>query len=435
MKKLLFLFLLSALYLAGCDSDNPSPIPSPSDNVQATIEGSTLDVLEGLENATQGFNTLKPEGLDDPIYISEGKLAGSAYGFMENNSQRLDEMGNVPTEDGWQQAAAIVDGKCYWLRHTATTLYTYLKLRVTYIDGNNVGVEYIIDSTAERETSSDNVNANLPIEGKAYVTDYSMPHLDPENIYVEHTVTFNEQEILNYAYEWVDSKKHAAWVAFTFDSETSQKNVNRTDEWNADPDLPDGMSPQESNHKNDGFDKGHLCASEDRVYSREANVQTFYYSNISPQLVSFNQGFWVTFEKTIQNWARSGDYDKLYVTKGGTLNHLLVNFTGTQKGQDGQTPTTDANGLTKHGLACPQYYFIAVLAEKGGDYQAIGFLAEHRDDYGYTNNNQAPISVVKEHALSIDELEEQTGLDFFCNLPDDIENQLESSYTESDWAF
>ena len=113
-----------------------------------------------------------------------------------------------------------------------------------------------------------------------------------------------------------------------------------------------------------------------------ANEQTFYYTNISPQMTSFNGGYWVTFEKLVQTWARSGQYDKLYVTKGGTMDDLLINFTGTISAADGRKPQTDANGLTRHGLACPHYYFMAILAQKGEDYQAIGFLVEHRDDYG-----------------------------------------------------
>ena len=62
------------------------------------------------------------------------------------------------------------------------------------------------------------------------MTDYSMPHLNPENYYVEHTVTYDGKKILNYAYEWVKDKKHTAWVAFSFDETTSQKNVSRSDD-------------------------------------------------------------------------------------------------------------------------------------------------------------------------------------------------------------
>ena len=80
-------------------------------------------------------------------------------------------------------------------------------------------------------------------------------------------------------------------------------------------------------HKSDGYDKGHICASEDRVYSTSANKQTFYYSNISPQIGSFNQKYWAALEKQVQTWGRStgnGVYDKLYVVKGGTTDRLLT---------------------------------------------------------------------------------------------------------------
>lgn len=45
------------------------------------------------------------------------------------------------------------------------------------------------------------------------------------------------------------------------------------------------------------------------------------------------------------------------------------------------------------------------------------------------------INELKDCALSIDELEEKTGLDFFCNLPDVIEEEVESAYNENDWAW
>ena len=358
-------------------------------------------------------------------------MTGNSYQFAGSKEQRLDEMTSMPAASEWLPSVSISEGRCYWIKHTAPLLYTYLKLRIAYIDGNAVGIEYIIDSTEERHETGENINANPADEAHPYVTDLCIPRLNEANQYVEHTVSYREQEILNYALEWVEDKRHAAWVAFSFDSETSQKNVNRTDEWLPDPFIP--TSPQESDHKSDGFDKGHLCASDDRSYNRTANEQTFYYTNISPQMTSFNGGYWVTFEKLVQTWARSGDYDKLYVTKGGTTDDLLINFTGTISAADGGKPQTDANGLTRHGLACPHYYFMAILAQKGEDYQAIGFLVEHRDDYGYDNDHQAPVSVTSTHALSIDELEEKTGLDFFCNVPDEVEDAAEVAYEEQVW--
>ena len=54
-------------------------------------------------------------------------------------------------------------------------------------------------------------------------------------------------------------------------------------------------------------------------------------ANISPQIGVFNQKYWAALEKQVQTWGRSTQqsvYDKVYVTKGGTINKLLTNFTG-----------------------------------------------------------------------------------------------------------
>lgn len=113
-----------------------------------------------------------------------------------------------------------------------------------------------------------------------------------------------------------------------------------------------------------------------------------------------------------------------------------MNYTGDKKGADGVIPKTDEKGRTIHGLACPMYYYMAVLGEKDGKFCAIGFWIEHRDDYGYEyGNNRVPADVLQKHAVSIDVLEQNTGIDFFCNLPDVIEDKVESAYSLTDWSW
>ena len=399
--------------------------PQTSD-IEQTIEGSSTFIFSPSEAELYLKNTFSP------IVRKNDVLSGNNYIFaLCDNVARLSDMPDINGNLVWDDSVSIEEGQIYWGSYVLPTSCTYFRLRIAFVDGDRVGIEYKLDITQEIQ----NVNANDPIEGKSFVTDYSMPHLNPDNYYVEHIASYGNEEYLNFAYEWVENKKHTAWVAFSFDEITSQKNVSRSDAWAEDPLLPTGWCPEESNHKSAGCDKGHLCASEDRVYSKEANEQTFYYSNMSPQMSSFNGGFWASFEILVQKWARSGGYTKLYVTKGGTVDQLLVNFTGTRKGNDGVLPQTDANGFTKKGLACPKYYYMAILAEKENEYHAIGFWMEHRDDYGYEYDNFAPSDVMKTFALSIDDLEKNTGLDFFCNLPDDVENSVESTWNEADWAW
>ena len=168
------------------------------------------------------------------------------------------------------------------------------------------------------------------------------------------------------------------------------------------------------------------------VYDLEANKQTFYYTNLSPQLNAFNGGFWQTLESRVQSWGRAcanGTYDKVYVAKGGTLNDLLLDFRGAPV--SGGTPTTDADGFTIHGLACPSHYFIAILAEKGDTYHAIAFYVEHRADLP----EKPSADDLKACAISVDELEKLTGIDFFCNLPDVMEDEVEHACVLSDWTW
>ena len=426
MKKHLFILGLAlALFNVGCDDQNTIP----NGYVQTTQEGASTLVLKGYENAALGFSVFQPEGFDSPFYIQDKKFAGNAYSFTQVAAARLDEMTTVPANVEWQSNATVTAGAAYWARYAASTVYRFVKFRVSDINGNNVTIEYVVtDQTEERP--NDNVNANTGYDNVS-VTGYEIPHLNDQNVYADHYVTMDGVQILNYALEWDNTKRHANWVAFTFDTTTSADNVKRTDAWSVDPKLPAEMQVQESDHKNDGFDKGHLCASEDRVYLKEANEQTFYYSNMSPQLNDFNGGFWGKLEARVQTWGRStadGVYDKVYVTKGGTLNKLLKNFKDTTV--NGGTPTTDANGFTIHGLACPEYYYMAVLSQKDDVFHAIAFLVPHKE--GMTRNPSS--DELKEYVVSVDKLEEETGIDFFCNLPDVLENEVEAAYNLNDWA-
>ena len=427
MKKHLFILGLAlALFNVGCDDQNTIP----NGYVQTTQEGASTLVLKGYENAALGFSVFQPEGFDSPFYIQDKKFAGNAYSFTQVAAARLDEMTTVPANVEWQSNATVTAGAAYWARYAASTVYRFVKFRVSDINGNNVTIEYVVtDQTEERP--NDNVNANTGYDNVS-VTGYEIPHLNDQNVYADHYVTMDGVQILNYALEWDNTKRHANWVAFTFDTTTSADNVKRTDAWSVDPKLPAEMQVQESDHKNDGFDKGHLCASEDRVYLKEANEQTFYYSNMSPQLKDFNGGFWRKLETRVQTWGRStadGVYDKVYVTKGGTLNKLLKNFKGTTV--NGGTPTTDANGFTIHGLACPEYYYMAVLSQKDDVFHAIAFLVPHKE--GMTKNPS--FDELKEYVVSVDKLEEETGIDFFCNLPDVLENEVEAACNLNDWAW
>ena len=73
----------------------------------------------------------------------------------------------------------------------------------------------------------------------------------------------------------------------------------------------------------------------------------------------------------------------------------------------------------------PGYFFVAMLAVKNGTYHALGLWFEHK-----ANSD----TKLRTYAVTIDQLEQLTGIDFFCNLPDDTENTVESKLDLNWWG-
>ena len=286
------------------------------------------------------------------------------------------------------------------------------------------------DEDDSSSSTSENANSNAWY-GSSYAMRIEMPALstDDDARFIVHTADISDsssKETVNYSLEYDASLFHSRWVAFVFNDTTGAKNVSRTNNWAEEPQLDAAERLPTTAYSGSGYNRGHLCASYDRLCSTEANSQTFYMSNMSPQIGDFNSGYWVTLEGLIQTWGRSSTFTNLYVCKGGTTDQLLSSF------------NTKNSAGDQVSVPVPKYYFAAVLAEFTGNgttsYQAIGFLVEHKD-YGYTYQNQADVSLMKNHAMSIDDLEAATGIDFFCNLSDKLEATVEKSYNTSAWTW
>lgn len=289
-------------------------------------------------------------------------------------------------------------------------------------------------------TVEDNRNDNLNVLGGVLTSRVEMPHVSDASSLVPHYVMHNSQKVLNYTVDWNGYIRHSRWVAYTWDSTTTvdDQTVKRQDKFKWDVDIPSSNGGVTStDYTKNGYDKGHICASEDRVFCQEANDQTFYYSNMSPQFSSFNQGFWRVLEAKVRNWGRStftGVYDTVYVVKGGTTSMLLHNYVGKNKASDGAIPMTDANGYSpradgKAGLPVPEYYYMALMSVKQGIYRAIAFLVPHSEDLP-RNPSDAEL---EKYVVSVDKLEEFTGIDFFCNIIDRKENEAEKSASWTYW--
>jgi endonuclease G len=136
---------------------------------------------------------------------------------------------------------------------------------------------------------------------------------------------------------------------------------------------------------------------------------------MQPQRNIFNAGVWADMEGQLRKkWNTNKFRDRLYVAKGGTIDNTMQTL-----------------GTTSSGLIIPRYFFMAILCEyDNGQYKALGFWIEHK------NSDQS--RDLSQYVVNIDRLEELTGIDFFCNLPDEIEDKVEStsrSQVLKDWDF
>ena len=290
----------------------------------------------------------------------------------------------------------------------------------------------IIISKGDGGQSETIVNSNKNTSGPAEAQyRLEFPHLkDANSVVVVHKAILNKntkEEGVNYCVEWDYNIRAQRWSCFQlYNSVNFNKsyNVSRyyadndgslsaTCQYPNDQDLPVKYQLTKDPYRGSGYDHGHICASADRQRATECNYQTFYITNMQPQNNKFNAGIWADMEGQVRTWANS--FDTLYVCKGGTIDKssYIVKYLG--------------SGENK--IPVPKYFFMAVLGKKGNSYKATGF---------WIDQDNHPSFSIKSYAVTIQQLEQNTGIDFFCNLPDDIENSVETvskSKMESDWKW
>lgn len=218
---------------------------------------------------------------------------------------------------------------------------------------------------------------------------------------------------ITYALEWDKDLISSRWVVYQMYDNNWEGNVGRNESWHEDSNIPSNYRSKASDYSSSGYSKGHLCPSADRQKSVEQNKQTFCYSNMQPQLSNHNSGIWEKFEIKVRKWANM--CDTLYVVKAGTIGSVKINNT---------TETGVYSNKCNNRLPIPSYFYMALLAfdKTSNQYHAVGIWTEHNNTT-WSNSNQN----LRSYAITIDELEARTGIDFFCNLPDDIESSVEAT--------
>lgn len=228
---------------------------------------------------------------------------------------------------------------------------------------------------------------------------------------VTHTYSYNSKVIRNYSFLYDKTYKAALWVAYATSNSGDfiDNNVSRNDAWAFDPAIDQSWQPNlgsaYSSSNGRSYDRGHQVASNDRQTTLEQNKQTFYYTNMTPQYSSLNQGQWVELEKKVQGVATvTTGSDTLYVVTGPLFEGNLESAT-----DKNEASCPAPSGYWKCLMKC-------TFSSPGVMSAAVGcaYLFD-------TNSSNIAPSIV-----SIDTIESRTGFDFFVNVPSTLQNAAES---------
>lgn len=236
---------------------------------------------------------------------------------------------------------------------------------------------------------------------------YSGPeatNADRESIYLlprSTTGTIIAHDYFTLSYH--EKYEQAEWVVYTLKKEHLTYDERDRPYYNEDPKVPT-KSADWRNYRGSGFDRGHLCPAGDRRFSKDAYNQTFYTSNISPQRRDFNAGVWNRLELQVRAWCKR--YGTLQVVVGGVLE-----------------PGLDEIG--EEDVAVPDRFYKIIARGNGKDLEVIAFMLPHYE-------SQKPL---RDFVVTVDEVEAVTGIDFMPELPDTIENKVESEIRAAAWRF
>ena len=276
-------------------------------------------------------------------------------------------------------------------------------------------------------------NANDGIQSTAPFNWLELPATDAADgkDFVWHFIRVGANAIRNYSYYWDYKNLVAFWVAYPLtDSYINKYAGSMPYRWGLDPLLPrDKQSVLTSgfrtgNHTEEGafYARGHQIAMADRKITAEANIQTCYGTNMTPQLnksdyaggdQDFNGGIWSSLESRVRDWASSSD--TLYVVTGCTV----AGSTYYALDNDGKKVTV------------PTGYFKAVLRYAPsstvghGGYMGCAVYLDHKL---YSSSAK----VDKSYAMSIDDLEQKLGIDLFVNLPGAVGESLANTIEAED---
>lgn len=375
---LLYLTIFISMVSSCSDSDSPS-----SQDSNATAEWKTSSSV-GSDEVSTGILLKGDAGTQYSATISQG----ASFSSFDYNTSKSAKLGVLKEGDN--------------------VIYIYCKANAT-ADPRNVVINITFGDAAPQQLTLVQKSVSqeiLPVFS-------AWPELPAEKVstdyqYATHYVTVNGKKIRSYSLCFDKNNKAALWVAYPMHA-VYDGSVGRSDEWGFDPYITQtNQANCVSRSYGGNYDRGHQIPSADRDATFEMNAQTFYMSNMTPQLDRLNQDMWAKLETKVRNNICS---DTLYVVTGAYFGA-------------GATTTTDGAGNI---VAIPTNYFKILLRTKSGnsgksialcsdsELISIGFWVDHKA-YG---NIEPPTTI----CTSVADIEAKTGFSFFPGVSAAVKSQ------------
>ena len=205
-----------------------------------------------------------------------------------------------------------------------------------------------------------------------------------------------------YSFEYSNEYKQSRWVAYKLIGGNALKKTLPEVQFFNDPKLPLGALNNEDFYQR-VYPPGHLKPSGDSRSDFNEMHDAYYYANVCPMQPTFDQETWRILENMVRGWSLI--FDTIYVASGPAFKKK-----------------SDSVGV--HKVSVPDYFYKVLLVHNGIDMQMIGFVLPNIDvRYDYIKN-----------PVSVDSVERVTGIDFFYQLPDYLEQDLEKQVNTSFWT-
>ncbi|MDZ7900951.1 MAG: DNA/RNA non-specific endonuclease [Arcicella sp.] len=315
--------------------------------------------------------------------------------------------------NSWQQVGSTLTASEKSLRDATfnvnTTQAARIEIRKTDGSVNRLNIDDISIITYGTSTNS------IPVENGSTVAsrDDNLGLGNPSN--AVSNIAYSDNFLMKktgYTLSYNKNKNIANWVSWHL-STAWKGETERQNDFRPDSDLPNNwydVNPRD--YAETGFDRGHLCPSDDRDGSLGDNQETFLMTNIVPQAPDHNRGIWKNLE----------DYGRTLTQQGNEI-YIIAGTIG--EGGEGTNGFTRSIGKSKN-IAVPAslWKIIVVLPIGQNDVQRINentrIIAVN-----IPNQNSVGSHSWKKYRVSVDEIERLTGFDFLSNVPTDVQKIIE----------